>query len=40
MNPKRASLDLLVELENSDHGERVLASLREQGFEAVARPLA
>lgn len=37
LNPKRAALDLVVELQDAAHGERVLAALRERGFDATAR---
>ncbi|ALJ14691.1 threonine ammonia-lyase [Sphingopyxis macrogoltabida] len=40
LNPKRAALDLVVELQDCDHGERVLAALRQRGFDAVARSVA
>lgn len=37
LNPKRAALDLVVELKDATHGETVLAALRKRGFDAVAR---
>lgn len=36
LNPKRAALDLVVELQDAEHGGRVLAALRDNGFEASA----
>jgi len=39
LNPKRAALDLVVELQDAGHGVRVLEALRGAGFEASARAI-
>lgn len=39
LNPKRAALDLVVELKDAAHGEKVLSALRERGFDAEARAI-
>ncbi|SEH13010.1 threonine dehydratase [Sphingopyxis sp. YR583] len=39
LNPKRAALDLVVELQDGEHGDRVLGALRERGFDAAARAI-
>ncbi|KTE04342.1 threonine dehydratase [Sphingopyxis sp. H038] len=39
LNPKRAALDLVVELQDSGHGTRVIEALRSAGFEASARAI-
>lgn len=39
LNPKRAALDLVVELQDAGHGARVLEALRARGFEAAARAI-
>lgn len=40
LNPKRAALDLVVELRDAEHGETVLAALRRHGFDVTARAVA
>jgi len=39
LNPKRAALDLVVELQDAGHGSAVLEALRANGFEASARAI-
>lgn len=39
LNPKRAELDLVVELQDRQHGDRVLATLQAHQFDVIARPL-
>lgn len=39
LNPKRAALDLVVELQDAEHGTRVLAALGAKGFDAAARAI-
>jgi len=40
LNPKRAALDLVVECRDAEHGEKVLAALRKNGFDVTARAVA
>ena len=39
LNPKGATLGIVIEVESVAHGDAVIAAVREQGFEAVLRPL-
>jgi len=39
LNPKRATVDLVIELQDRVHGDRVLEALRENRFDAVARAI-
>jgi threonine dehydratase len=38
LNPKGATLDTVVEVENSSHGARVLAALARRGFGPIVKP--
>ena len=37
LNPKNAALELVVELQDADHCESLLAAMRSGGFEPVLR---